>query len=41
MQKCMTCLHWYEDDHFMNDICTPTCNDCAEFVDIEEMEDDL
>lgn len=29
MQKCVICLHWYEDDQFLNDLAAPTCNDCA------------
>ena len=41
MQKCLTCLHWYDDDMFLNDLVAPTCNDCAEYVEVEETEDDL
>lgn len=36
MTKCIICGHWFEDDKFDNDLCTPTCNDCAEFTRDEE-----
>lgn len=40
MQKCLSCLHWLDDDQFLNDLAVPTCNDCAETVDREEPEDE-
>lgn len=39
MQKCLICLHWYDDDNFLNDLVMPTCNDCAESIYPEEEED--
>lgn len=40
IKKCSVCLHYYDEDHFQNDICQPTCNDCAQYIDLDNDEED-